>query len=66
MLRFLIVGMVLLLGPFVASAGDWPDRPVHVIVPYAAGGGTDLVARVLSIKLGEAFGQNFVVPARAA
>jgi tripartite-type tricarboxylate transporter receptor subunit TctC len=61
MLRFLIVGMVLLLGPFAASAGDWPDRPVHVIVPYAAGGGTDLVARVLSIKLGEAFGQNFVV-----
>jgi tripartite-type tricarboxylate transporter receptor subunit TctC len=53
--------MVLLVGPVAASAQDWPDRPVHVIVPYAAGGGTDLVARVLSIKLGEAFGQNFVV-----
>jgi tripartite-type tricarboxylate transporter receptor subunit TctC len=61
MLRFLIVGMVLLLGPVAASAQAWPDRPVHVIVPYAAGGGTDLVARVLSKKLGDMLGQNFIV-----
>ena len=61
MLRLVIVGVSLLLGPVAASAEDWPDRPVHVVVPYAAGGGTDLVARVLSIKLGEAFGQNFIV-----
>jgi tripartite-type tricarboxylate transporter receptor subunit TctC len=61
MLRLVIVGVSLLLGAAAASAEDWPDRPVHVVVPYAAGGGTDLVARVLSIKLGEAFGQNFIV-----
>src|SRR5205809_160232 len=64
--RILITMLGLLLLPAVALAQaprdpGWPDRPVHVIVPYAAGGGTDLVARVLAIKLGEAFGQNFVV-----
>ena len=61
MLRILVVGFGLLLHPLAAFAQSWPDRPVHVIVPYAAGGGTDLVARVLALKLGEAFGQNFIV-----
>jgi tripartite-type tricarboxylate transporter receptor subunit TctC len=44
-----------------ALAQDWPQRPVRLIVPYAAGGGTDLVARVLGQKLGETLGQSFVV-----
>jgi tripartite-type tricarboxylate transporter receptor subunit TctC len=61
MVRILVVGLCLLLYPVAARAQGWPDRPVHVIVPYAAGGGTDLVARVLAQKLGDTFGQNFVV-----
>ena len=44
-----------------ASAADWPDRPVHVVVPYAPGGPLDLVARLISEKLGARFGQSFVV-----
>ena len=41
-----------------------PERPVRLVVPYAAGGGTDLVARIVGLKLGEALGQNFIVENR--
>lgn len=61
MLRHLIVGISLLFSPAAALAQDWPQRPVRLIVPYPAGGGTDVVARVLAQKLGDALGQRFVV-----
>jgi tripartite-type tricarboxylate transporter receptor subunit TctC len=44
-----------------SSASSWPERPVRLIVPYAAGGGTDIVARVLGQKLGETLRQPFLV-----
>ena len=44
-----------------ASADTWPSRPVRVIVPYAAGGSGDAVARPWAEKLSHAFGQQFVV-----
>jgi len=53
------------VGIFQAAAAEsWPDRPVRVIVPFAAGGGTDTVARVLAVKVGDALGQRFVVENR--
>jgi len=61
MLRGLIVAIGLLFSALPAVAQDWPQRPVRLVVPYAAGGGTDAVARVLALKLGDAFGQRFVV-----
>jgi tripartite-type tricarboxylate transporter receptor subunit TctC len=61
MLRLLLVGIFLLLSHAAAFAQDWPQRPVRLVVPYAAGGGTDTIARVLAQKLGDAFGQRFVV-----
>lgn len=61
MFRRLAIALCLLLGPTAAFAQDWPQRPVRLIVPYAAGGGTDIVARVLAQRLGEALGQAFVV-----
>ena len=45
-------------------AQDYPTRPVTVVAPYAAGGGADLVARVLAQKLGDRLGQSFVVENR--
>src|ERR1700757_3053433 len=45
----------------IALAQNWPQRPVRLIVPFAAGGGTDIVARVLAQRLGETLGQSFVV-----
>ena len=47
-----------------AQAAAWPDKPVRIIVPFAAGGGTDLVARPWADKLTQAFGQQFVVENR--
>jgi len=61
MRRIFAFGLCLLLAPAAAIAQDWPQRPVRLVVPYAAGGGTDIVARVLAQKLGEKFGQSFIV-----
>jgi tripartite-type tricarboxylate transporter receptor subunit TctC len=47
-----------------AHAGSYPDRPLHLIVPFAAGGTFDLVARVTAEKLSEVCGQNVVVDNR--
>lgn len=47
-----------------AQTTAYPTRPVRTIVPLAAGGGMDTVTRNLSLRLGEAFGQTFVVDNR--
>src|SRR5262245_40645675 len=47
-----------------AQARTWPDRPVRLILPYAPGGATDLIARPWSDKLSRAFGQQFVIEHR--
>lgn len=42
----------------------WPTRPVHIVVPFSAGGTTDLLARALAPELQQAFGQPFVIDNR--
>jgi tripartite-type tricarboxylate transporter receptor subunit TctC len=56
----------LTIGAFArpAVAAGYPDRSVRIIVPFSAGGPSDLTARVLSVKYGEAFGQTFIVENR--
>ncbi len=44
-----------------AAAQSYPSKPVHIIVPYPAGGGTDVAARKIAQKLNEQTGQPFVV-----
>ena len=46
------------------SAATYPTRPVRVIVPYSPGGSSDAVARILSVKLSETLGQQFVIDNR--
>jgi tripartite-type tricarboxylate transporter receptor subunit TctC len=46
------------------SADQYPGRPVKIIVPYAPGGATDIIARHLANKLGEMLGQGFIVENR--
>ena len=48
-----------------AVAAGYPDRPVRIIAPFAAGGPSDLLARLLSVKLSEALGGTFYVENRA-
>ncbi len=47
-----------------ANAASWPTRPIHWIVPYPPGGGTDLVARVIGAQLEKALGQPIVIDNR--
>jgi tripartite-type tricarboxylate transporter receptor subunit TctC len=51
----------LLLSPFDAQAQQWPSRPIQMIVPFAAGGSTDVAARLVGQHLSKAFGQQVVV-----
>lgn len=63
-----IASCAALLLPALAPAQPataWPDRPVKFIVPVAAGGTTDVIARVIGARLAEAWGQPIVVENRA-
>jgi tripartite-type tricarboxylate transporter receptor subunit TctC len=45
----------------VHARDDYPSRPVQMIIPFAAGGPTDIVGRVMGAKMGEVLGQQFIV-----
>ena len=49
------------LAPSLAMAADWPNRPIHFIVPFPAGGSTDVAARVVGDYLSRTLGQQVVV-----
>jgi tripartite-type tricarboxylate transporter receptor subunit TctC len=52
------------LAPLPASALDYPTRPVHLVVGFAAGGGADIMARLIGQALSERLGHSFVIENR--
>jgi tripartite-type tricarboxylate transporter receptor subunit TctC len=67
MMTFRIVALLAaVVAAFCSRAGaqDWPNRPVHVIVPYVAGGSTDVAARLVGEYLSRTLGQQFVIENR--
>ena len=55
-----LVAVVFALAPHLAAAETYPERPIRFVVPYAAGGTTDLLSRAIAQKLSEAIGQPVV------
>jgi tripartite-type tricarboxylate transporter receptor subunit TctC len=65
-LTFVVVAIAAILAgvPTGARAAGWPERPIHLIVPFPAGSSSDIVARIVAQALGQKLGQTVVVENR--
>ena len=64
-----VLGLLIEMSPVsaqtpAAGAGQYPTRPVRIVVPYAPGGGIDFVGRLTALQLQQLMGQNFIVDNR--
>src|SRR5712671_7459816 len=59
-MRFLLL-LLLALGSLALAQETYPSKPIRIVVGYSAGGGNDLIVRVLAPRLGEALGQAVIV-----
>jgi tripartite-type tricarboxylate transporter receptor subunit TctC len=62
--RYSLAALAVVAATAGALAQSWPQRPVKVLVPFAAGGNIDVMGRLAASRLSEAFGQQFVVENR--
>src|SRR4051794_6050260 len=59
--RFLLAALAALSFFSLAAAQDYPTRPITMVIPFAAGGPTDVLGRVVAARMGEILGQQIVV-----
>jgi tripartite-type tricarboxylate transporter receptor subunit TctC len=59
--RMLLAAAALLGAAVPAASQDYPSRPITLIVPYAAGGGNDVMARIVAEKMSKSLGQQIVI-----
>lgn len=64
-IKFVAIGAVSMVASGLIQAQSYPNKPVTLQVPFAPGGTTDIIARVISEPLGKALGQNVVVVNKA-
>ena len=64
LLRTLCASLALCAGTAQAQAQAWPAKPIRWIVPFSAGGPADVIARIVSPKLGERLGQPIIIDNR--
>jgi tripartite-type tricarboxylate transporter receptor subunit TctC len=62
-LRWVLAGLIA-LGPGGLQAQDYPTRPVTIVVPFAAGGGTDILGRLVAQRLEQRLGRSFIIENR--
>jgi tripartite-type tricarboxylate transporter receptor subunit TctC len=63
--RFITTALLAALMPLAAHAqGAYPNKPIRVIVPFAAGSTTDIISRAITDKMGQSMGQQFVIENR--
>jgi tripartite-type tricarboxylate transporter receptor subunit TctC len=65
MFRWLLLVVTVLIPHLAVAQGAWPNKPIRLIVPFAPGGASDFVARIISPKLGDALGQQVVIENKA-
>src|SRR5258708_38363390 len=59
-----ILAALILVPTGSCTAQSYPSRPIHIVVPFAPGGGTDILARIIGQKLTESWGQPVLVENR--
>ena len=62
--RASLCAVALLACAVMPTRADYPEKPLRLVVPFPPGGSTEPLARILSQKLGEAFGQQLIVDNR--
>src|SRR3954453_21278812 len=59
--RIVVTALLLCAAALPASGADYPNRAIRIVVPFAAGGGTDVLARIIAQHLNSKWGQPVVV-----
>ncbi|WP_347140140.1 tripartite tricarboxylate transporter substrate binding protein [Paracoccus sp. SSK6] len=59
--RRILLASTLAIGLAGAAAAEFPDRPITLVIPFAAGGSTDVVGRIVAERMGQELGQQVVV-----